>query len=84
MLEEKTMHLAELKQKTIADLNEVARELKVGREIREVGDVSHIVAPSAATPSTDNPAEDLVRAWGPDPAVRRRVSWPLAIHAGRP
>jgi transcription termination factor Rho len=29
MLEEKTMHLAELKQKTIADLNEVARDLKI-------------------------------------------------------
>ncbi len=29
MLGEKTMHLAELKQKTIADLNEVARDLKI-------------------------------------------------------
>src|SRR5574341_526083 len=29
MSREKTMHLAELKQKTIADLNEVARELKI-------------------------------------------------------
>jgi len=29
MLEEKTMHLAELKQKSIADLNEVARDLKI-------------------------------------------------------
>src|ERR671911_984034 len=29
MLREKTMHLAELKQKSIADLNEVARELKI-------------------------------------------------------
>src|SRR5919109_4708215 len=29
MLREKTMHLAELKQKTIADLNEVARDLKI-------------------------------------------------------
>ncbi|MBI4400793.1 MAG: transcription termination factor Rho [Nitrospirae bacterium] len=29
MLREKTMHLAELKQKSIADLNEVARDLKI-------------------------------------------------------
>ena len=29
MLREKTMHLAELKQKTIADLNDVARDLKI-------------------------------------------------------
>jgi transcription termination factor Rho len=29
MLREKTMHLADLKQKSIADLNEVARELKI-------------------------------------------------------
>ncbi len=45
------------------DLVEVARELNVGREIREVGDLSQVVARSAATQSTDDRTEQLVRAW---------------------
>ncbi len=45
------------------DLVEVARELNIGREIRTVGDLSQVEAPFAATSSTDDRAEDLVRAW---------------------
>ncbi len=45
------------------DLVDVARELNIGREIREVGDVSEVAAHSAVTASTDESTEDLVRAW---------------------
>ena len=45
------------------ELVECARELKIGREIRTVGDVSHVVARSAVTSATDDRTEELVRAW---------------------
>lgn len=45
------------------DLVDSARELKVGREIRTVGDVSAVAARSAVTQVSDDRTEDLVRAW---------------------
>jgi DNA helicase II / ATP-dependent DNA helicase PcrA len=45
------------------DLVECARELKVGREIREVGDAPNVVAASTALARGDHGAEVAVRAW---------------------
>ena len=45
------------------DVVEVARELNVGREIREVGDASKVAAAPAASLRDDHRAEDAVRAW---------------------
>jgi DNA helicase-2/ATP-dependent DNA helicase PcrA len=45
------------------DLVECARELKIGREIREVGNVSEIVATSAMSESNEGGVEEAVRAW---------------------
>ncbi len=45
------------------ELVECARELKIGREIRTVGDVSQVVGRSAVTSATDDRTEDLVRSW---------------------
>ncbi|HET6462420.1 MAG TPA: PD-(D/E)XK nuclease family protein, partial [Candidatus Krumholzibacteria bacterium] len=45
------------------DVVECARELNIGREIREAGDVSEIVAASAVSKSTADGTEEVVRAW---------------------
>jgi ATP-dependent exoDNAse (exonuclease V) beta subunit len=45
------------------DLVECARELNIGREIREVGDVSKIVAASTTSKLEENGTEGAVRAW---------------------
>lgn len=45
------------------DVVECARELNVGREIREAGDVSKIVAASALSQSKEDGVEEALRAW---------------------
>lgn len=45
------------------DLVESARELNVGREIREVGDVSQVVVRSATSESKEDGVEEALRAW---------------------
>jgi DNA helicase-2/ATP-dependent DNA helicase PcrA len=46
------------------DLVEGARELKVGREIRDIGDASEVHAPSLHAPQGDDSAEAPLREWG--------------------
>jgi superfamily I DNA/RNA helicase len=45
------------------DVVECARELKVGREIREVGDAAKIVAASTMSGSKEDGVEETVRTW---------------------
>ncbi len=45
------------------ELVESARELKIGREIRDVGDLSHVAVAATTASNGDDRVEDTLRAW---------------------